>query len=292
MVTITSLSKDERAARVTLAATLEPDDAVTGRLITAVGTVETVRLAAGTGAFPKNVDAIEAGLWRNEVAPRMDARTVMQALSESDRLGLRILIPGDDDWPAALNDLGERTPTALWVRGATSFLTAPLSDRVTVTGARAATSYGEHVTGELASDLTHAERIIVAGGAYGIDAAAHRAALASGGQTVAVMVGGWIGSTRPATVSCWNESEASGFSPARCRLARHRPSGASSPVIASSAPSPVRPSSWKPATAPAPSTSPPAPRSSGDPWAQSPVRSPACPVPARTGSCAKASRPS
>lgn len=190
MATITSLSKDERAARVTLAATLEPDDAVTGRLITAVGTVETVRLAAGTGAFPKKVDAIEAGLWRNKVAPRMDARTVTQALSESDRLGLRILIPGDDDWPAALNDLGERTPTALWVRGATSFLTAPLSDRVTVTGARAATSYGEHVTEELASDLTHAERIIVAGGAYGIDAAAHRAALASGGQTVAVMVGG------------------------------------------------------------------------------------------------------
>ncbi|MBR7503610.1 DNA-processing protein DprA, partial [Mycobacterium tuberculosis] len=71
-----------------------------------------------------------------------------------------------------------------------SYLTAPLNDRVTITGARAATSYGEHVTGELASNLTHAERIIVAGGAYGIDAAAHRAALATGGQTLAVMVGG------------------------------------------------------------------------------------------------------
>ena len=190
MVTITSLAKDERSARIALAATLEPDDAVTGRLIAAVGAIETVRLAAGTGAFPKKVDAIEAGLWRSKVAPRMDARTVTQALSESDRLGLRILIPGDDDWPTALNDLGERVPTALWVRGTASFLTAPLSDRVTTTGARAATSYGEHVTTELSSGLTHAERIIVAGGAYGIDAAAHRAALASGGQTLAVMVGG------------------------------------------------------------------------------------------------------
>ena len=37
MVTITFLTKDERAARVALAATLEPDDAVTGRLIAAVG---------------------------------------------------------------------------------------------------------------------------------------------------------------------------------------------------------------------------------------------------------------
>lgn len=190
MVTIASLSKGERAARVALAATLEPDDAVTGRLIAAVGAVETVRLATGTGAFPKKVDAIEAGLWRNKVTPRLDVHAVTQALSETDRLSLRILIPGDDDWPTALNDLGERAPTALWVRGVTSFLTAPLSDRVTITGARAATSYGEQVTGELASDLTYAERIIVAGGAYGIDAAAHRAALASGGQTVAVMVGG------------------------------------------------------------------------------------------------------
>lgn len=190
MVTITSLSTDERAARVALAATLEPDDAVTGRLIAAVGVAETVRLATGTGAFPKKVDAVEAGLWRNKVAPRMDVHAVTQALLESDRLGLRILIPGDSDWPTALNDLGERAPTALWVRGATSFLTVPLSDRVTITGARAATSYGEHVAGELASDLTHAERVIVAGGAYGIDAAAHRAALAAGGQTLAVMVGG------------------------------------------------------------------------------------------------------
>ena len=190
MVTITSLAKDERSARVALAATLEPDDAVTGRLLAAVGAVETVRLAAGAGAFPKKVDSVEARLWRNKVAPRMDARTVTQALAEADRLGLRILIPGDDEWPTALNDLGDRAPTALWLRGAVCLLTGPLNDRVTITGARAATSYGEYVTGELASDLTDAERIIVAGGAYGIDAAAHRAALAAGGQTLAVMVGG------------------------------------------------------------------------------------------------------
>lgn len=190
MVTITSLATDEHSARVALAATLEPDDAATGRLIAAVGAVETVRLAAGTGAFPKKVDAVEAGLWRNKVAPRLDARKVTQALVETDRLGLRVVIPGDSDWPTALNDLGERAPTALWLRGTASFLTAPVGDRVTITGARAATSYGEYVTTELTSGLADAERIIVAGGAYGIDAAAHRAALAAGGQTLAVMVGG------------------------------------------------------------------------------------------------------
>lgn len=80
MVAITSLAKDDRAARITLATTLEPDDAVTGRLIAAVGAVEAVRLAAGTGAFPKKVDAVEAELWRQKVAPRLNPSTVTRAL--------------------------------------------------------------------------------------------------------------------------------------------------------------------------------------------------------------------
>ena len=71
MVTITSLARDDRAARIVLAATLEPGDAVAGRLIAVVGAVETVRLAAGRGAFPKKVDAVEAELWRQKVAPRL-----------------------------------------------------------------------------------------------------------------------------------------------------------------------------------------------------------------------------
>lgn len=129
MVTITSLAKDERTARVALAAILEPDDSVTGRLVAAVGAVETVRLAAGTGALSKKVDAVEGELWRRKTAPRLDARTVTRALSETDRLGLRVIVPGDSDWPDGLNDLGDRVPTALWVRGAGSFLTTPLHDR-------------------------------------------------------------------------------------------------------------------------------------------------------------------
>jgi DNA processing protein len=190
MVAIASLAKDERSARVVLAATLEPDDSTTGRLIAAVGAVETVRLGSGTGAFPRKVDAIEGELWRNKVAPRLDAGTVERALDLTDRLGLGVLVPGDRDWPSGLADLGDRMPTALWVHGATSFLAAPLHDRVTITGARAATGYGEHVAGELASDLTSTDRIVVAGGAYGIDRAAHRAALAAGGQTIAVLANG------------------------------------------------------------------------------------------------------
>lgn len=158
------------------------------------------------------------------------------------------------------------------MRGASSFLTAPLSDRVTITGARATTSYGEQVTGELASDLTHAKRIIVAGGAYGIDAAAHRAALASGGQTLAVMVGGLDRLYPSGNRELLERVGDLGLLASEMPRAKRRPSGVSSPAIASSARSRGRPSSWKLATAPAPSTSPPAPRSSAVPSAQSPAQ--------------------
>lgn len=111
-------------------------------------------------------------------------------MKETAKLGLHVLIPGDEEWPTGLNSLGPRGPLVLWARGATSFLSVPLSDRVTFTGARVATEYGLQVTAELASEVANKERIIVSGGAYGIDAAAHRAALACGGSTIAVMSSG------------------------------------------------------------------------------------------------------
>jgi DNA processing protein len=57
-------------------------------------------------------------------------------------------------------------------------------------GARAATSYGEHVASELAAGLAQSEVTVVSGAAYGIDGAAHRAALASDGRTFAYLAGG------------------------------------------------------------------------------------------------------
>jgi DNA processing protein len=59
-----------------------------------------------------------------------------------------------------------------------------------VIGARACTAYGEHVTAELVAGLGTSGWTVVSGGAYGIDAVAHRAALAAGGQTIAFLAGG------------------------------------------------------------------------------------------------------
>ncbi len=57
-------------------------------------------------------------------------------------------------------------------------------------GARASSSYGEHVAAELASGLSDNGITVVSGGAYGIDAAAHRGALVGSGVTVAVLACG------------------------------------------------------------------------------------------------------
>lgn len=188
MTKLSELVQDERTARMVLSMIVEPDDAVTGRLLGEVGAVEVLRLAERDDGVP-GLGIVDARVWR---APfeRSDAQTHSQRIVEAQRMGIGVLIPGDQDWPSTLDDLGDRRPYVLWTRGATSFLARPLSDFVTITGARAATSYGKHVAGELASDLANAERLVVAGGAYGIEGAAHRAALAPGGDTIAVMANG------------------------------------------------------------------------------------------------------
>ena len=61
---------------------------------------------------------------------------------------------------------------------------------MSIVGSRAATGYGAHVAGEIAADLAEQGWVIVSGGAYGIDAAAHRGALAARAATIAVMACG------------------------------------------------------------------------------------------------------
>lgn len=189
MDSIAEQTRDERTARIALALFAEPDDTTTGRLIGRAGAVETVRLMAGDGAVP-GMGKEAAALWRKHFQPERQPNALRDVLRMTETLGLVTLIPGDRHFPASLHDLGERLPFVLWAKGAVSLLAGELTDRFSITGSRAATSYGVHVAGEIASDLASQEKVLVSGGAYGIDAAVHRAALAAGGHTVAVMAGG------------------------------------------------------------------------------------------------------
>src|SRR5258707_7733269 len=61
---------------------------------------------------------------------------------------------------------------------------------VSVVGSRAATAYGSHVATELSAELAGLGWTVISGGAFGVDACAHRGALAVGGCTVAVLASG------------------------------------------------------------------------------------------------------
>lgn len=100
------------------------------------------------------------------------------------RLGaVRFIARASAEFPQALLDLPS-PPTGLHVIGSLETLRPPV---VTVVGTRDATPYGERVTREICTTLARAGACIASGLARGIDAIAHRAALAEGGRTVAVL---------------------------------------------------------------------------------------------------------
>lgn len=161
MDTIEQLAADERTARMILAVASEPADSATGRMLRTVGATETVARVIAD----EPVSGPDGDTWQLRLAPRINTAQIRRVLAETERYSLRVLIPGDTDWPAGIDALGDRTPVALWAKGDTSLLNAQVWDRVRVTGARAATGYGEHIATELAHAAVTDTRQVVAGGA-------------------------------------------------------------------------------------------------------------------------------
>jgi len=98
---------------------------------------------------------------------------------------------GEPGYPAALGDLGAAAPEQLFGCGDRQAIEAYEPEHtVTVVGSRRASSYGVGVAEELGCLLAAAGLVVVSGMARGIDAAAHRGALAGNGTTLAVLGGG------------------------------------------------------------------------------------------------------
>jgi len=181
----------EREARLTLAVLSEPSDIVTGTLVARLGAAETVQLITSGVRLPNGVDPAEGELWRRRLAPRVNPGQLDRIRADMERHDLQLLTPEDVDWPGELQQLGASAPIALWLKGDRTGLSTPLPGRVTIVGARAATAYGSQVATELASELAYQGRVILSGGAYGIDVSAHRAAaVAQPGSTIAVLASG------------------------------------------------------------------------------------------------------
>ncbi|WP_374314807.1 DNA-processing protein DprA, partial [Microbacterium sp.] len=178
----------DRYATVVWAHLVEPGDGVAGRLVAAHGPIRALEVALGehdTVAVP----ASDLRDGRKRWMLRLDPDGVAHGLRSADRSSVTIVTRADPEWPDQLDDLGMHAPHCLWVRGDRAVL-ARLRPSVAIVGARAATSYGDHVALELSADLAGGGLPVISGGAYGIDGAAHRAALEVGGMTVALLAGG------------------------------------------------------------------------------------------------------
>ena len=184
----------ERRARVALSFLAKPGDPVLGAAMRTRTASEVLALVTGADA---DGDALLAGeaedgalsrtipRWRDRLG-EIPSTARLAAWQDS---GLRLVMPGDDEWPTQLDDLGDARPLLLWLRGAAD-LRLTCVNSVAIVGSRAATGYGQHVAIELAALLAERGVGVVSGGAYGIDASAHRGALAADGETVAVLAGG------------------------------------------------------------------------------------------------------
>jgi DNA processing protein len=115
------------------------------------------------------------------ICSKDEARAELEA---SHRLGIRLLAPGENGYPARLATLDD-APPLLGVRGGLEALTRPI---IAIVGSRNASVAGLKFAGQLAHELGDAGFVVISGLARGIDQAAHRASLASG--TIAVLAGG------------------------------------------------------------------------------------------------------
>jgi DNA processing protein len=198
---------DESYARAALTYLAEPTDRWLGQLLRVHGaalTLDAIRSdrlpgtaglagnVAGPGAGPgvprgKAREAARAAMerWRTRL-PELPAPEEVIAFG---RLGIRLVCPQDPEWPGQLTDLGDDQPYALWLRGNADLRFNCLRS-VAIVGSRAATAYGSYVAAEFAASVAARGLAVVSGGAFGVDAAAHRGALGADGVTVAVLACG------------------------------------------------------------------------------------------------------
>jgi len=159
-------------------------------------------LVQGVGPV-EAAERIRRGQVDDTLAQRTEARRDIDCAAEDLEIlksrGGRLVTRDDDEWPglafasfngAPVRDKQQgRAPLVLWAIGPLRL--DEISERAAaIVGTRASTAYGEHVAADLSAGLVEHEVAIVSGGAYGIDGAAHRAALAADGMTVAVLAGG------------------------------------------------------------------------------------------------------
>jgi len=133
----------ERRARVALSFLAAPGDPVLGAALRTRSASELLALVTGADA---DGEAMLAGEAEDErlarVLPRWRERLSeipsTGRLAAWQQIGMRLIMPGDAEWPTQLDDLGDARPLLLWARGAADLRLTCVSS-VAIVGSRAAT---------------------------------------------------------------------------------------------------------------------------------------------------------
>jgi DNA processing protein len=161
----------ERRARVALSFLTQPGDLVLGQALRIMTPAELLATITGadengeavlTGQIPDAALARALPRWRDRL-PEVPTTARLAAWGQT---GMRLVIPGDPEWPTQLDDLGDARPLLLWLRG-TADLRLTCVRSVSMVGSRAATGYGNHVAIEMAAALADHGVATVSGGAMG-----------------------------------------------------------------------------------------------------------------------------
>ncbi len=132
----------------------------------------------------------EAGLDRRSLQSLLAAHKQLDLdaeMREIKRAGITLLTWNDPTYPRLLREI-YNPPPLLYMKG--SLL--PEDDwSIAVVGTRGVSTYGRQVAQRLATDLVRNGLTVVSGLARGVDGEAHKAALAAGGRTIAVLGGGF-----------------------------------------------------------------------------------------------------
>lgn len=184
--------EQERLARVALSRLFEPGEPRVTRWAHERGGRATLAAALQVSDVPLDGVASTA----DDASARLGQVDAERELAQAAALGIRFVIPGDAEWPRSLDDLAHAPlwnghgypPVGLWVRGPLRL--DVLQGSIAIVGSREVTTYGLEIARDIAAQVVTEGRVVVSGGALGIDQAAHRGALAARGVTVAFLAGG------------------------------------------------------------------------------------------------------
>jgi len=164
-------------ARLRLFAAIEGGSTFWSNEIATLGADSVLEKIIANG-YPENKNSI--GFITKEVI----SSSADKLFYEINQAGAIFLTPESADWPVLLNDLIS-PPIGIVVKG-----TLTNRNCVSIVGTRNPTTYGTRIAGEFAAGFADRDWSVISGGAYGIDTAAHKGALAGEGITIAILASG------------------------------------------------------------------------------------------------------